>query len=67
MGIPGSDHVRGMRHARSVASVPSLSLRQRGRAERLRESANIAAGLATLQARRRILTAGRRDEGGRHG
>lgn len=27
MGIPRSDHVRGLRHARSVASVPSLRTR----------------------------------------
>lgn len=64
--IPGSDLMRTMCHARSMASVPRLG--QRDRAEGWwRESASIAAALAALQARRRILTARRRGEGGRHG
>jgi len=65
--ITKSAEVRGMRHVRGVMSVPSLNLRQRGRAERSRENAKISAALAALRAQRRMLTARRRCEGGRYG
>lgn len=56
-----------MRHVRGVMSVPSLNLRQRGRAEWSRENTNIAAALAALGAQRRMPTARGRCEGGRYG
>ncbi len=65
--IPRSDDMKGMRHVRGVMSVPSLNLRWQGRVERSRESTNIAAAQAMLQAHRRNLTARRRIEGGWHG
>lgn len=54
-----------MRQTRGARSVPSLNLRHRGRAGRLRESADIAAAEATMQAHRRFVTVSRR-EGGDH-
>ena len=65
--IRRSDDVKGMRHVRGVMSVPSLNLRWRGRVERSRESASIAAAQAMVQAHRRNLSARRRIEGGWHG
>jgi hypothetical protein len=65
--IPRGDDVKGMRHVRGVMSVPSLNLRWRGRVERSRESANIAAAQAILRAHRQNLSARRRIEGGWHG
>ena len=62
-----SDDMKGMRHVRGVMSVPSLNLRWQGQVERSRESTNIAAAQAMLQAHRRNLTARRRIEGGWHG
>lgn len=56
-----------MRHVRGVMSVPSLNLRQRGRAEWSRENTNIVAALAALRAQRRMPTAPRRCEGGQYG
>lgn len=67
MLIARSVEVKGMRHVRGVMSVPSLNLRQRGRAEWSRENMKIAAELAALRAQRRVLTARRRCEGGRYG
>lgn len=63
--IPRND-VKGMRHVRGVMSVPSLNLRQRGRVERSRESANIAVAQAILLACRHAMAARCRREGGRY-
>jgi hypothetical protein len=64
MPIPRSSQIRGMHHVRGVASVPSLSLRKWGHAGRWRETADIAAALAALRARRSVLTSRNRHDRG---
>lgn len=66
MLIPRREHVRGMRHIRGVMSAPSLHLRDRGRAERARERANIAVASAKVQASRQFYRECRRAAGGEY-